>query len=107
MAYHVVVEVMNDAMTKYRAALKRQLPRLRTEYHVASLGLFGSHVKGTQRPGSDLDVLVTFDETPSLFRLIELEQHLSELLGIKVDLVLRDSLKLWIGPRVLSELVPV
>jgi hypothetical protein len=54
-----------------------------------------------------LDVLVTFDQTPTLLKLIDLEQHLSDMLGVKVDLVLRDSLKPWIGPQVLNELVSV
>ena len=98
---------MNDAVTRYRSILQDQLPQLSAQYRVASLGLFGSHVRGTQRPESDLDVLVTFDELPGLIRLIELEDHLSDLLGVKVDLVLRNSLKPWIGPTVLREVVPV
>ena len=40
--------------------LRLELPRLRREYAVASLGLFGSSVRGEQRKGSDLDVLVEF-----------------------------------------------
>ena len=107
LVFFVVPSAMNGSASKYRSLLAAQLPCLRAEYHVATLGLFGSYVKGTERPESDLDVLVTFDRTPSLLKLIEMEQHLSELLGVKVDLVLRDSLKPWIGPQVLSELVPV
>lgn len=84
-----------------------ELPRLRREFHVSSLGLFGSFVKGTQRQDSDLDVLVTFEKAPSLLRLIELENQLSDRLGLKVDLVMRDSLKPWIRPEVLSDLMPV
>lgn len=98
---------MNDSASKYRSLLADQLPRLRAEYHVTTLGLFGSYVKGTEGPKSDLDVLVTFDRTPSLLTLIDLEQQLSDMLSVKVDLVLRDSLKPWIGPQVLGELVPV
>ena len=98
---------MNDKVTKYQSVLREQLPQLSAQYHVATLGLFGSHVRGTQRPDSDLDILVSFDELPSLIGLIALEDHLSDLLGVKVDLVLRDSLKPWIGSTVLGELVPV
>jgi predicted nucleotidyltransferase len=83
------------------------LPELSERYRVSSLGLFGSYVRGTQRTDSDLDVLVTFDELPSLFRLIELENELSDQLGVKVDLVLRDSLKPRIGERIRREVVPV
>jgi predicted nucleotidyltransferase len=98
---------MSCSASKYRSLLAAQLPRLRAEYHVATLGLFGSYVRGTEGPNSDLDVLVAFDRTPSLLTLIDLEQHLSDMLGVKVDLVLRDSLKPSIGPQVLNELVSV
>jgi predicted nucleotidyltransferase len=98
---------MENAVSHYRAILAAELPRLRREFHVSALGLFGSFVKGTQRPGSDLDVLVTFERTPSLLRLIELENQLSDRLGLKVDHVMRDSLKSWIRPEVLSDLMPV
>ena len=60
---------------------------LAARYQVASLGLFGSYLHGTQRPDSDLDILVSFSEVPSR---IELENYLSDLLEVKVDLVLRE-----------------
>jgi predicted nucleotidyltransferase len=98
---------MNDSLGKYRSELRHQMPRLAADYHVATLGVFGSFVRGTQHSNSDLDVLVTFSELPSLLRLIELENHLSDLLGVKVDLVVRDSLKPRIGENVLREVMPV
>ena len=97
---------MSDVQ-EYRAKLQKVLPELSERYHVGSLGLFGSYVRGTQRSDSDLDVLVTFDELPSLIRLIELENRLSDLLGVKVDLVLDDSLKPRIGERIRREVVPI
>ena len=84
-----------------------ELPSLAERYHVSYLGLFGSYLKGTQRPDSDLDILVSFSEVPSLFRLIELENYLSDILGVKVDLVVRESLKPRIGEKVLHEVVAV
>lgn len=98
---------MNEATRHYQRLLRELLPSLAARYHVASLGLFGSYLHGTQRPDSDLDVLVTFDETPSLLRLIELENYLSDRLGVKVDLVPREALKPRIGEQVLREVVPV
>jgi predicted nucleotidyltransferase len=103
----VCCSIMHDSLSKFRAVLAAELPRLRTEFHVNSLGLFGSFVKGTQHPDSDLDILVTFDQTPSLLKLIDLENQLGDLLGVKVDLVMRDSLKSWIRPDVLSDLIAV
>ncbi len=98
---------MNEHIRRYQRMLREQLPFLAARYRVASLGLFGSHLRGTERPNSDLDVLVSFHEAPSLFRLVELENYLSDLLGVKVDLVPREALKPHIGQRVLREVVPV
>ncbi len=98
---------MTKALRHYRRLLQEQLPLLAAQYHVASLGLFGSYLHGTERVDSDLDVLVTFDELPSLFRLIEMQNYLSDLVGVKVDLVPRDSLKRHIGERVQREVMPV
>ena len=90
-----------------RATLQQQLPLLSARFHVRSLGLFGSYVREQQHDGSDLDVLVEFRETPSLLNLIDLENYLSDLLGIKVDLVMRQALKPRIAQRILKEVVPV
>jgi predicted nucleotidyltransferase len=90
-----------------RSILRWELPCLARRYGVRSLGLFGSYVRHENRPDSDLDVLISFDQIPSLLRLIEVENHLSDLLDVKVDLVLRDALKPHIGQRILAEVVPV
>jgi uncharacterized protein len=92
-------------LRRYMDALRRELPKLRTKFHVQYLGLFGSYVRGTPRKGSDLDVLVEFAEEPGLFKFIELEDHLSSLLGVKVDLVMKGTLKPLIGRQILSEVV--
>jgi predicted nucleotidyltransferase len=92
-------------LRRYMDTLRRQLPTLRTRFHVQYLGLFGSYVQGTPRRDSDLDVLVEFTEEPSLFEFIELEDHLSALVGVKVDLVMKGTLKPLIGRRILSEVV--
>ena len=80
---------------------------LTQRYKVKSLGVFGSYIHQQPSKASDLDLLVTFQETPSLLECIELENYLSDLVGIKVDLVMRDALKPRIGERILSEVVPV
>jgi predicted nucleotidyltransferase len=88
--------------------LRVHLPELREQYGVRTLGVFGSYVRGEQRPQSDLDLLVEFDGRPlTLIQVISLEQHLSDLLGVKVDLVEKKSLKPAIGRHILQEVVPV
>jgi predicted nucleotidyltransferase len=91
----------------YLLRLRQHLPELAEKYHVRSLEVFGSYVRNEQKPESDLDVLVTFDKTPGLLRYIALENHLSDLLGVKVDLVMKSALKPRIGQNILREAVPV
>ena len=57
------------------------------------VGIFGSFARGDNKMGSDIDILVEFKEAPSLLTLIKLENDLSEVLGIKVDLVTTGALK--------------
>jgi len=80
---------------------------LREQHHVRTLEVFGSFVRGEEKRGSDLDLLVTFDETPTLFSFVALENQLSDILGVKVDLVMKDSLKPFIGKFILEEARPI
>ena len=97
----------NKDLDKYTSAIREKLPELRQRFRVKSLGVFGSYVKGQQTEESDLDLLVEFYETPGLLRFIAMENYLSDLLGVKVDLVMKDALKPAIGKRILAEVVPV
>ena len=94
-------------IAQIRDILRQQLPLLTEHYRVASLGLFGSYVRGEARPDSDLDILVRFRQTPGLLRFIELENYLSDLLGVRVDWVMAEALKPHIGQRILAEVLPV
>jgi len=96
-----------DDLSRIMEILRRNSEDLARGYHVKSLGLFGSYVKGEQEKASDIDILVDFHENPGLFGFIALENCLSDLLGVKVDLVMRDALKPAIGERILKEVVPV
>jgi predicted nucleotidyltransferase len=57
------------------------------------VGIFGSFARGDNKKGSDIDILVEFKESPSLLTLIKLENDISEILGVKVDLVTTGALK--------------
>ncbi len=94
-------------LTNFIVTLRHELPTLALRYHVRSLEVFGSYARKEQQENSDLDLLVTFDEPPSLLKFIKIESHLSDLLGIKVDLVMKDALKPRIGEQVLREAVAV
>lgn len=94
-------------LENFKAILQKQLPVLREQYAVATLEIFGSYVRHEEKAGSDLDILVTFSKTPSILKFIRLEHHLSDVLGVKVDLVLKDSLKPAIEKIILREAEPV
>ncbi len=94
-------------LQKFMEILRQQRPMLAEQYNVATLELFGSYVRHEQRKDSDLDILVTFSKPPSLFKFVRLENHLSDTLGVKVDLVMKDSLKPAIGRNILREVVQV
>ena len=94
---------LNDIL----ARLRHHYSDLAARYHLRSLGVFGSFVRGDQRKRSDIDLLVEFDEVPSLFRFIQLEMELGGLLCLKVDLVMRSALKPAIGRHIQREVVPV
>ncbi|MFB0546937.1 MAG: nucleotidyltransferase family protein [Anaerolineae bacterium] len=87
--------------------LRARRPELRERYGVSALWLFGSYVRGEQGKRSDLDVLVEFDRTPTLLEFVDLQYYLRDLLGVKVDLVMKKALKPAIGRRILEEAVPV
>jgi len=87
--------------------LKAIMPVLSKKYCVKSLEIFGSYVRGSQKEGSDIDILVEFSDTIDLFEFIALENYLSDRIGLKVDLVMKDTVKPRIRERIFKEAVPV
>ena len=89
--------------------IKRTLLQHKTElrkiFKVKTIGVFGSYVHGEQKRQSDVDVLVEFEEPVGLFEFMDLEMYLSDLLGVKVDLVSKKALKPHIGEHILQEVV--
>lgn len=80
---------------------------LRERYSVKSISIFGSYARGEQKPKSDLDLLVELDEPIGLFGLMDLEDHIGRLVGLKVDLVTKNSLKPFVKKDILREAVYV
>lgn len=75
------------------------------KYKVKEMGIFGSYVRGEQNEASDVDVLIDFEQAPSLLKFIELENYLSDTIGVKVDLVMKRALKPRIGKNILTEVI--
>lgn len=100
---------MSKELVKIQQILKKEKPFLAEKYGVKEISVFGSYVRGEEREDSDLDILVEFEKPLriDLIGFIEVENYLSDILDIKVDLVMKDDLKPRIGERILTEMVPV
>jgi predicted nucleotidyltransferase len=81
--------------------LEQNAPAIR-RHGARSLGLFGSRARGTAAEESDLDFVVEFD-TKSFDAYMNLKAFLEQLLGGRVDLVLKDTIKPQLRERILSE----
>ena len=98
---------MEPDLPAIRRALRDRLPALRARYGVRALRLFGSRLRQTARPGSDVDLLVEFEQPPDLFAFVALRDEIAEALGVPVDLVTPGGLDPRLAPGVLREAEPV
>lgn len=85
--------------------IKQQLPYLKKNFKVKSIGLFGSYAREEQTETGDINILVEFEAPVGFFKFIGLEDYLSDKLGAKVDLVTPDALKPLIKPDIMAEAV--
>lgn len=88
-------------------ALLQQNPAVLKDHHVKALYLFGSVVRGEDKPGSDVDILVEFQPKArvGLFGLARLQRKLSEILGRPVDLTTPDALHKALKDRIIKEAI--
>jgi len=68
------------------------------------IALFGSYAKGNEEPESDIDIMVEFSERKSLLELVRIERELSEILGIKVDLLTEKSISPYLIDKIKKEM---
>jgi hypothetical protein len=80
---------------------------LRNRYNICQIGVFGSYVRGDTHSGSDVDVLVEFSQPISLIKLVSLENYLSDIIGIKVDVVPKENIRRELKDTILREAVYV
>jgi len=65
--------------------------------------VFGSVAKGSDREGSDVDLLVDLPEGTSLLHIVGLQQDIEDALGVKVDLCTERELHPALKQRILAE----
>jgi len=83
--------------------LQRHKETFREQYGLKEIGIFGSYVRGEQGTESDLDILIELEKPIGFVRFIRLENALSQLLGVRVEIVTKKALKPYIGKRILEE----
>ena len=93
----------NDLLIKIRE-LK---PRIRKQYKVKEIELFGSSVRGEEKETSDIDILVEFEKGADLFDLVGLGAFLEEELRRRVDVIPKQSLRQELRDSILREAVPI
>lgn len=76
-------------LDEIETTLKEQMPFLQEQFKVKKMGIFGSIARGEQDEAGDVDILVQFSEPIGSINYLNLENYLSEILGIEVDLVLK------------------
>ena len=91
----------------FQSILQNSYPYLKNKYNIKNMEVFGSYVRGEDNDQSDLDILIEFsDETGlGLLEFIRLENELGELFQVKVDLVMKDSLKDRLKSNILKETI--
>ncbi len=95
------------SIEEIKSILHGQKNKLRKTYRVKEIGIFGSYLRGEQKETSDVDILVEFERPIGLIEFVRLKNHLSDLLGVNVDLVMKKALRPRIGQRILSEVLYV
>lgn len=86
--------------------LRAELPGLRSTFGVRRIGIFGSVIRGEDKPSSDIDILVEFEKGSATFKnFMGLIESLEIIFGKKVDLVTTGGINPYIRVSVEKEVV--
>ena len=84
--------------------LTKEITSFLQSYGARKIAIFGSYAKGEEKLSSDIDILVEFSERKSLLEFVGIERQLSELLGVKVDLLTEKSISPYLIDRIRKEM---
>ncbi|MBK7874029.1 MAG: nucleotidyltransferase family protein [Saprospiraceae bacterium] len=75
------------------------------ELGIDFIGLFGSYVRDEQQEGSDIDLLISFEKDKETFNNFMAICYLLEEIfeGERVEVVTKNGLSPYIGPKILNE----
>lgn len=81
----------------------REIVSILRGYGAKKIEVFGSYARGEEAPGSDIDILVEFSERKSLLEFVKIERELSDVIGVKVDLLTEKAISPYLIERIKSE----
>ena len=85
--------------------LKEHKDEIRQMFRAQVVGIFGSYARGDDKVGSDVYVLVNFEDGATLFDLVGLDDYIEGMFGLPVDVVSMGALHAMMKNEVLRELV--
>lgn len=95
------------SLSEIRSILRANAAELRARYAITNIAVFGSVVRGETTERSDVDIIADIPDDTSLLGVIAIENHLSDLLGLKVDFVPRSDIRRELRGLILAEAVAV
>jgi len=106
--YNLIAEIANitengkimKRLLEIKKILEEHRDKLRREYKIKNIKVFGSYVEGKETKKSDIDLIVEFESTPTLIELVRIEEELSQLLHVKVDLLTEEGISPYVKPYI-------
>ncbi len=92
------LEEIKEILSKVKSLIKEK-------YQISELGIFGDYVTGEIQENSKVNILIDYQEPPSLLDLVDMEYYLSDLLQIKADVISKNGLKGNRKQQILSEVI--
>ena len=88
-------------------AKRDEINAIARKYKAEKLWVFGSCARKEERPDSDVDLLVKFNENASILDLVHIKNYVRDIVRRDVDVVSSRGLSPFLGERILSEAVAI
>lgn len=87
-----------------RTNLRKKITSILKKQDAKTIAIFGSYARGEETTTSDIDIIVEFTKRKSLLDIIRIERILTETLGIKVDLLTKQSISPYLIDTIQKEM---
>ena len=94
-------------LNEIKEIIKQHRNIVADKYGIAVVSIFGSYVRGEQEQRSDIDLLADILRPISLLEMVGAEIYLSEVLGVKVDLIPKRAVREELREAIFKETVAI